>query len=268
MLTPKVIVITGVSSGIGRAAAEMLSKLGHQVFGTVRSISKTQPVPGVQLVEMDTCDDNSVQRAIQHIIDQAKRIDVFVNNAGVSLVGAVEETSVAEASSLLNTNVLGILRTTKAVLPHMRAQRSGRIVNVSSVLGFMPAPYMGVYAASKHAVEGLSESLDHEARQFGVRVVLVEPGFTKTNLGANSALVASMITAYYAERSRVLQSINESFSNAPGPEGVAETIIEAATGTWKMRRQPKGKASLLSKLRRFVPAGPFDSSLRKNFGLG
>jgi len=263
-----VVVITGVSSGIGRVTAERFSKRGNEVFGTVRSIAKTQPLPGVKLVEMDIRDDVSVQRGIQSIIDQATHIDVLVNNAGGFLVGAVEETSINEAASLLDTNVLGLLRTTKAVLQHMRARGSGRIINVSSVLGFLPAPYMGIYAASKHAVEGLSESLDHEVRQFGIRVVLVEPAFTRTNLNASSPQTASTITAYDAERGRVVQAIDKIIGSAPEPDGVADTIIEAATGAWKMRRTPAGKASLLRKLRRFMPAGPVDSSLRKDFGLG
>jgi len=268
MSNSKVVVVTGVSSGIGRAAAEKLVNRGCRVFGTVRNITKAQPLAGVELVEMDIRDDASVRRGIQTIIERANRIDVLVNNAGVALLGAVEETSIAEATSLFNTNVLGILRTAKAVLPYMRDQRSGRIVNVSSVLGFLPAPYMGLYAASKHAVEGLSESLDHEVRQFGIRVVLVEPSFTRTTLGAHSSQAAATIPAYDAERGRALQAINSSITNGPEPDSVANEIVEAVFAAWRMRRQPKGKAALFSKLRRFMPAGPVDSSLRKEFGLG
>ena len=143
MSNSKVVVVTGASSGIGRATAEKFAKQGCQVFGTVRSIAKTKPLPGVELVEMDIRDDASVQLGIQSVIARAKRIDVLVNNAGVTIVGAVEETSTAEAASLFDTNLFGILRTVQAVLPHMRAQGDGRIVNVSSVLGFLPAPYMG-----------------------------------------------------------------------------------------------------------------------------
>ena len=129
------------------------------------------------------------------------------------------ETSIAEAQSLLDTNVLGILRTTQAVLPHMRKQGSGRIVNVSSVVGFLPAPYMGLYSASKHAVQGMSETLDHEARQFGIRVTLVEPSFTRTpDLNAPHAM------------SRTGQN-----------HGVARTIIETALGRWRMRHTPAGQ---------------------------
>jgi NAD(P)-dependent dehydrogenase (short-subunit alcohol dehydrogenase family) len=262
-----VVVITGVSSGIGRAAAEKFAKLGCRVFGTVRSIDKTPPLLGVELIEMDVREDASVQRAIKFIIDQAGRISVLVNNAGMSMLGAVEETSVSEAASLFDINVFGVLRTTHAVLPHMRAQRRGRIVNISSVLGFLPAPYMGLYSASKHAVEGLSETLDHEVRQFGIRVTLVAPAYTRTNLDANSPQASLTIADYDRERAIAARAVAHSINGAPGPDGVADTIVDAALGPWRMRRTPAGQASLLSKLRRFMPAGPVDASLRKALGL-
>lgn len=268
MSTSKVIFVTGVSSGIGRATAERFARQGHAVFGSVRSLEKSQPVQGVEFVEMDVRDETSVHRAVHSIMAKAKRIDVLVNNAGGTMLGAVEETSVAEAQTLFDTNVFGALRTSKAVLPHMRAQGSGRIVNVSSVLGFLPAPYMGLYSASKHALEGLSETLDHEVRNLGVRVVLVEPSYTKTNLDLNAPQAQSKIPAYDVDRDLVAQAIVKSVQKAPAPDAVAATIVEAALGEWRMRRTPKGEASLLSKLRRFMPAGPVDSSLRKTFGLG
>lgn len=263
-----VVLVTGVSSGIGRVAAEKFAKRGCQVFGTVRSIAKTKPLSSVEFIEMDVCDDVSVQRAIASIIAQAGRIDVLVNNAGMTMLGAIEETAPREAASLFDTNVFGILRTTQAVLPHMRAQRSGRIVNVSSVLGFLPAPYMGLYSASKHAVEGLSETLDHEVRQFGIRVTLVEPHYTKTNLETNMPHADVKIAAYDRERGLVSRANVDNMNGAPEPDSVAGTIVEAALGAWRMRRTPPGQASLLSKLRRFMPAGPVDSSLRESFGLG
>ena len=268
MSKSKVVVVTGVSSGIGRAAAMQFAQQGCRVFGTVRNTAKAHAIPNVTLVEMDIRDEMSVESGIQTIIAQAQRIDVLVNSAGVTLLGATEETSIAEAQALFDTNVLGILRTTQAVLPHMREQGSGRIVNVSSVLGFLPAPYMGLYSASKHAVEGLSETLDHEVRKFGIRVALVEPSFTKTNLDINAPQTASRIPAYDSERNVVSQAIQKNVQKAPQPDEVASTIVEAALGAWKMRRTPKGEASLLRKLRRFMPAGPVDSGLRKTFGLG
>lgn len=262
-----VVMITGVSSGIGRATAERFQALGYQVFGTVRHPAQAQPMAGVTLLSMDVRDEDSVQAAIREVIARSQRIDVLVNNAGISVVGAVEETSLDEAVALLDTNVLGILRTVKAALPHMRGRRAGRIINIGSVLGFLPAPYMGVYSAAKHAVEGLSESLDHEVRQFGIRVVVIEPAFTRTQLGSNSPLTVQAIADYATERQQVWQAVNKNIATGPGPEGVVDAIVAAATGPWRMRRTPKGMASLLSKLRRFMPFGPVDASLRKSFGL-
>ncbi len=267
MSNSKVVVITGVSSGIGRAAAVKFAKRGCRVFGTVRNTAKAQSIPGVVLVEMDIRDEASVQHGIQTIIAEAKHIDVLVNSAGVTLLGSTEETSIAEAQSLFDTNVFGILRTTQAVLPHMREQRSGRIVNISSVLGFLPAPYMGLYSASKHAVEGMSETLDHEVRKFGIRVALVEPSFTKTNLDLNAPHATSHLSAYDGERNDVYRAIEKNVQKAPAPDEVASTIVDAALGAWKMRRTPKGEASLLAKLRRFMPAGPVGAGIRKTFGL-
>ncbi|WP_269436259.1 SDR family NAD(P)-dependent oxidoreductase [Ralstonia pseudosolanacearum] len=164
---------------------------------------------------MDIRDEASVQQGIETIISTGQRIDVLVNSAGVTLLGATEETSIAEAQALFDTNVFGILRTTQAALPHMRAQRSGRIINISSVLGFLPAPYMGLYSASKHAVEGMSETLDHEVRKFGIRVVLVEPSFTKTSLDINAPHAASKVSAYDASAASFLRRFKK-MSNKPG----------------------------------------------------
>ncbi|MFM2067813.1 MAG: hypothetical protein RLZZ584_2722 [Pseudomonadota bacterium] len=267
MSSAQVVFVTGVSSGIGRTAASRFAQRGCTVFGSVRDARRAEPIPGATLVEMDVRDADSVRRAVATIVGQAGRIDVLVNNAGGTMVGSVEETSVAEAQTLFDTNVFGILRTIQAVLPHMRAQRSGRIINVSSVLGFLPAPYMALYSASKHAVEGLSESLDHEVRGFGIRVVLVEPSYTKTNFDLNAPQAAQPIGAYDTDRDRVSRAVVASVRKAPEPDGVAATIVDAALGSWAMRHTPRGEASLLRKLRRFMPAAPVDASLRKNFGL-
>lgn len=263
----KVVLVTGVSSGIGLASAAKFVAQGCRVFGSVRHLAKAQPIPGVELVEIDVRDDASVQQGIRAVIAQAQRIDVLVNNAGVTLLGATEETSIAEAKTLFDTNLFGVLRMTNATLAHMREQGGGRIVNVSSVLGFLPAPYMALYSASKHALEGLSETLDHEVRQFGIRVALVEPSYTKTNLDANAPRAACALPAYDKERSIVSLAIEKNVQKGPSPDRVADTIVDAALGAWKMRHTPKGEASLLAKLRRFMPAGPVDKGMRKSFGL-
>lgn len=267
MTTSKIVLVTGVSSGIGRATAEQFAGRGCIVFGTVRDLGRAEPLRGVTLVEMDVRDSESVRRAVAEIIGRAGRLDVLVNNAGVNLTGAVEETSMAEALALFDTNVFGAMRVIQALLPHMRQQRGGRIVNISSVLGFLPAPYMALYSASKHAIEGLSESLDHELRQFGVRVTLVAPAYARTSLEANSPVAKDTLAAYDRERETVAAAVARDINRAPAPDGVAATVVDAALGKWRMRATPAGQASLLGKLRRFMPSALVDASLRKQFGL-
>src|SRR5262245_48388810 len=168
--TSRVALITGASSGIGRATAELMATRGHRVFGGVRAPATTRPLAGVELVPLDVRDEASAKACVDAVCSRAGRIDVLINNAGVNLVGAVEETSISQAQALFDTNVIGVLRMVRAVLPGMRRQGTGLIVNISSIVGFIPAPFMGVYASTKHAIEGLSESLDHEVRAFGIRV--------------------------------------------------------------------------------------------------
>ncbi|HEX5361846.1 MAG TPA: oxidoreductase [Fluviicoccus sp.] len=265
--TTKVVIVTGVSSGIGKVTAEKFVERGCVVFGTVRNVGKAEHIRGVELVEMDVGNEESVKRAVQSVIARAGRIDVLVNNAGVSLLGSVEESTIKEAEDLFDTNFFGVLRTMQAVLPQMRTQGSGRIVNVSSVLGLLPAPYMGIYAASKHAVEGISETLDHEVRRFGIRVTLVEPAYTRTNLDINAPRTRERISAYSAERDQVERKIAANVNGAPEPDSVAETILTAALGKWRIRRAVSGQAAMLSFLRRFMPAAPVDAGIRKDFGL-
>jgi NAD(P)-dependent dehydrogenase (short-subunit alcohol dehydrogenase family) len=161
-LKNKTTLVTGVSSGIGREIAQLLTERGARVFGTARDPKSAQPIPGVEIVRMDVTDDASVSEAVQGIVRKAGPAQILVNNAGYALTGALEETSLEEARQQFETNFFGVLRVTNAVLPEMRQAGHGRIVNISSVVGFIPAPFMGMYAASKHAIEGYTETLDHE----------------------------------------------------------------------------------------------------------
>jgi NAD(P)-dependent dehydrogenase (short-subunit alcohol dehydrogenase family) len=164
MKQQKVVLVTGVSSGIGRATATALAAAGFRTFGTMRDATKVSQQPRrVELVPLDVRDADSIRSAVKTVLERAGRIDVLVNNAGIALIGSSEETSIEEAQQLFETNFFGVLRLTQQLLPVMRSQGSGRIINISSIVGFLPAPYMAVYAASKHAIEGYSESLDHEA---------------------------------------------------------------------------------------------------------
>ncbi|ADU15287.1 oxidoreductase [Asticcacaulis excentricus] len=267
MFNDKVIVITGASSGIGEATAHLLAQKGFRVFAGARRAPTSPPVPNLEFGVLDVTNDASVENFINWVLREAGRIDVLINNAGVSLVGPVEKTSIKEAQGLFDTNVFGPFRLMRAVLPTMREAGQGLIINISSVLGFLPAPFMGVYASSKHALEGLSESLDHEVREFNVRVVLVEPSFTKTNLDTNSAQVSEGFGAYESQVSATLKAVIAQIKSAPAPISVARKILSVITGPYKMREPADGTAKLLSRLRRFMPAGAVDRSLRKSFGL-
>jgi NAD(P)-dependent dehydrogenase (short-subunit alcohol dehydrogenase family) len=262
----RVVLITGASSGIGRATAELLAARGHRVFGGVRIPAMTLPFAGVELVPLDVRDEVSVKACVEKVGSRAGRIDVLVNNAGVNLVGAVEETSISQAQALFDTNVIGVLRMMQSVLPGMRARGAGLIVNISSILGFIPAPFMGVYASTKHAIEGLSESLDHEVRTFGIRVVLIEPHYTRTNLDASAAQAEGRIDAYAPMRQRTAAAITHSTNTAPEPKLVAEEVLRSIEGPYRMRR-PVGQAVRLSWLRRLLPVRLFEPGLRKAYAL-
>jgi NAD(P)-dependent dehydrogenase (short-subunit alcohol dehydrogenase family) len=262
----RVVLITGASSGIGRTTAELLAGRGHRVFGGVRAPATARPLAGVELVPLDVRDGASVKACVEGVRSRAGRIDVLINNAGVNLVGAVEETSIGQAQALFDTNVFGVLRMIQAVLPGMRHQCAGLIVNISSILGFLPAPFMGVYASTKHAIEGLSESLDHEVRAFGIRVVLIEPHYIRTNLDANAVQAEGRIDAYAPQRRRTAAVITRNTNTAPEAKVVAEEVLRAIEGPFRMRR-PIGQAALLSWLRRLLPARLFEPSLRKAFAL-
>src|SRR6266516_5697626 len=145
LLKNKTTLVTGVSSGIGREIAQLLGQRGARVFGTVRNPQSASPIPGVEIVRMDVTDDSSVNEAVQNIVQKAGPIQYLVNNAGYSFMGALEETSIEEARQQFETNLFGVLRVTNSVMPGMRQQGYGRIVNISSVLGLLPAPYMGIY---------------------------------------------------------------------------------------------------------------------------
>jgi NAD(P)-dependent dehydrogenase (short-subunit alcohol dehydrogenase family) len=266
-LSNKTTLVTGVSSGIGREIALLLAEQGARVFGTVRNSQSQGSLRGVELVRMEVTDDYSVSEAVRSIVQKAGPVQFLVNNAGSSFIGALEETSVAEARQLFETNFFGVLRVTNAVLPEMRQQGHGRIVNISSVLGFLPAPYWGIYAASKHAMEGYTETLDHEIRRFGVRALLVEPAYTRTNLSGNTKSAKITLEAYAEERKRVTAMTLQNIERGDDPRMVAKAVWNALTARRPRLRYPVGKGVTLSLMRRFVPAGVFDRSFRKQTQL-
>jgi NAD(P)-dependent dehydrogenase (short-subunit alcohol dehydrogenase family) len=266
-LNGKVALVTGVSSGIGRETAQLLTERGLRVFGTVRNQQPGGAIAGVEFVRMDVTNDRSVTDGVKAVLERAHRIDVLVNNAGYSLAGGLEETSLEEARQQLETNFFGVLRVTHTILPVMRRQRYGRIVNISSMLGLLPGPYRGIYAASKHALEGYTETLDHEVRAFGVRAVLVEPVFTKTNIGRNEKSVLTALDAYADQRKRVEEVIRQRITHGEEPRAVAEVVYHALSVASPRLHYPVGEGVTLNRLHRFVPPRMFDRAFRKQFQL-
>ena len=265
--TRPVAIVTGASGGIGEATARALQAAGYRVFGTYRRPPATRS-PGIEYLACDVTSDESVQTAVGQVLAKAGRIDLLVNNAGVGLVAGAEESSLEQAKSLFDVNLFGVFRMTKAVLPTMRRQGSGRIVNISSVMGLIPAPFMALYAASKHALEGYSESLDHEIRATGVRVVLVEPAYTRTSFEGNVYQADQQLDVYQSARTNAEGVLRDEMKTADTPELVANAVVKAATEVNPNRRYAAGRmARQVSLLRRFVPASAFDKSLRKQMRL-
>lgn len=267
MTTNTVALVTGVSSGIGRETAQLLAEHDARVFGTVRDLRRASPIARVELIAMDVNDDGSVSEAVRSVLEKAGKIDMLINNADYSLAGGLEETSVEEARQLFETNFFGVLRVTQAVLPSMRRHGYGRIVNISSMLGLLPGPYRGIYAASKHALEGYTETLDHEVRAFGIRAVLVEPVYTKTKITKNEKSVQAAIPAYADQKQRVTEIIEQETANGDDPYDVAEVVYDAASAKSPRLRYPVGEGVMFSRLRRFVPSRIFESIFRKRFQL-
>jgi short-subunit dehydrogenase len=262
-----VAIVTGSTTGIGAATARALQSAGYLVFGTYRKLPASR-IAGVDYVACDVTSDEAVGAAVREVLAKAGRVDLLVNNAGVGLVGAAEESSLEQAKSIFEVNLFGAIRMTKAVLPPMRQQRSGRIVNISSVLGLIPSPFSALYASSKHAIEGYSESLDHEVRGTGIRVVLVEPAYTRTAFESNVLVADQKHDHYGLARANAEAVMRAVMTTADPPDVVAQAVVTAATAANPRLRYTAGRvAKKVSLLRRFVPASAFDKSLRKQLQM-
>jgi NAD(P)-dependent dehydrogenase (short-subunit alcohol dehydrogenase family) len=262
--TEQVALVTGASSGIGEAAAHELLGAGFTVYGTGRKSLAGEKRDGIVFLPLDVTNDESVAAVVREVLERSGRIDVLVNNAGFGTAGAAEESSVEQARALFETNLFGAMRMTRAVLPQMREQGSGRVINVSSVLGFVPAPFGALYAASKHAIEGYSESMDHEVREYGVRVLLVEPGYTRTSFDTNLVPADEPLPVYARRREVADVLLVEAVKAGDEASVVGEAIVAAATDSRPKLRYPAGTlARRVSKLRRYAPSAMFDRQIRK-----
>ncbi|MEH2613288.1 oxidoreductase [Bradyrhizobium sp. AZCC 1693] len=264
----KVALVTGASSGIGEATAERLAKAGYKVYGTSRRGAQAGK-RSFEMLPLDVTSDESVEAAVSEVMRRDGRIDLLVNNAGFGVAPAgAEESSIDQARSIFETNFFGLIRMTRAVVPHMRRQGSGRIINIGSVLGFLPMPYGALYAATKHAVEGYSESLDHELRTRGIRVSVIEPAYTKTPFDANFMEPDARLDEYREARAGVNTRVQEVMATAEPPGVVADTVLTAANAARPKVRYAAGRlAKRLRFLRRFAPAGLVDAGIRKDLRL-
>ena len=263
-----VALVTGASSGIGEATAQRLAAAGFKVYGTSRRPGPAAP-GSFEMLELDVTSDASVDAAVAQVQRSHGRIDVLVNNAGFGVApAAAEESSIDQARAIFETNFFGLIRVTRAVVPHMRRRRSGRVINIGSVLGFLPMPYGALYSATKHAVEGYSESLDHELRTRGVRVSVVEPAYTKTQFDVNFLAPDSQLEEYREARAHLGTVLKGAMAAADEPDVVAEVVLEAATADHpKLRYTAGGLANRMRLLRRFAPSGLLDAGIRKDLRL-
>ena len=275
-MSNRVALITGASSGIGEATALQLLTAGYTVFGAARRVDRMAALAeaGVQVLAMDVTDDASMADGVRNILEQTGRIDVLVNNAGFGSYGALEDVPMVDARYQFEVNLFGLARLTQLVLPTMRRQRSGRIINISSVGGKIYEPLGGWYHATKFAVEGLSDSLRLELAPFGIQVVVIEPGAIRTEWGGIAAdnLRKTSGTGVYAKQAEKIASVFSSADNNPRlgspPSVIADAIEKAATAKRpRIRYVAGGGAKPMLFVRRLLPDRAFDRVIRAVFGV-
>jgi NADP-dependent 3-hydroxy acid dehydrogenase YdfG len=223
----KVAFITGGTSGIGKAICTYLASKGVIVYGSGRKVENGSKLDTFKLVRCDVTSDDSVKKAVQYIIEQEGKIDLLVNNAGIGMAGSIEDSEIEEIRNIFNTNVAGTLRTCKAVLPQMRKQKSGLIINISSVGGLMGLPYRGIYSSSKSSVELISEAMSMEVMKYGIKVVLIEPGEFKTSINQNRKVSAKALDSVYkADFDRIHEIINHEVDNGQNPFKIGKLVYK------------------------------------------
>jgi NAD(P)-dependent dehydrogenase (short-subunit alcohol dehydrogenase family) len=264
-----VVLLTGCSTGFGELAALTFADLGHHVFATMRTPGKSERLnqrADIAQLALDVCDDTSVRAAVAAVVARAGGIDILVNNAGIEVFGAVHLLSDDELTRQFDTNVYGVVRMARAVVPHMLAAGSGAIVNVGSVAGLVGAPYGGLYAASKHAVEALTEAMHFELSASGIRVCVVEPGQFATALGSNSTYAVAMHdgTPEHDRWQRYREAQRRLVNGDPAdPQLVADVIVRAAIERPGQLRHPVGSdADLVVGAKRSMSFEDFDAAMR------
>src|SRR3984885_12916258 len=267
----RVVLVTGASSGIGLACATHLAGRGFRVYGTSRrAASASAHLGNVTMLTADVTDDRSVERAVAAVLEREGRLDIVVNNAGMGIAGPVENTSIEEAKRQLDVNFFGAFRVCRAVLPAMRSQRGGYIVNIGSIGGLVAIPYQAMYSASKFALEGFSESLRMEVRPFGIRVVIIEPGDHKTALTGNRRVEVMPGSPYGDSFQAALAKTAHDEQNGPGPEQIARLLHRVVNQRNPRLRYTIGPTAQRAAvwLKRLTPYSLVEYVMRTYYGLG
>jgi len=268
MAEQRVVLVTGASSGVGQATGRLLVQNGYRVLGTSRNPGKGGGAEGVTMLPLDVCSDDSVAACMKAVSGLTDHLDILVNNAGYELAGALEEVSLEEARDQFETNFFGPMRMVKAVLPGMRRRKQGQIINVTSLAGLSPIPFMGIYSASKFALEGYTEALRLEVQPFNIRVSQIEVGFLKTPMMNHRRVAAGPIAEYDPWRRRAFDAISAFEEKGPGGELVAETVLRiAASPNPRLRYVVGQQAKLVTSLRWFLPESLLEGGVRRTFRL-
>lgn len=267
----KVILITGASSGIGYDAAETLARQGHRVYAAARRLERMEPLKslGVQVIRMDVTDEESMQEGVRKVIQSEGRIDVLVNNAGYGFFGAIETVPMEDARRQLEVNVFGLARLTQLVLPHMRKQGSGRIINTSSIAGKMVFYMGGWYNVTKYSVEAFSDALRMEMKPFGIDVVMIEPGAIKTDWGiiaAKHLKESSAGSAYETVGTQWADNMDWFYKTnlLSSPQVITKAISQAVNSRHPKARYCRGRFSIIGRLAHaLMPARWWDATMRQ-----
>ena len=265
----RIILVTGASSGIGLAIARFLSEKGETVLGTSRGANHGDKLEKFSLVQMDITKEDSVKSAVQFILQKHGRLDVVVNNAGTGFNGAVEDVTNDEVLSNFNLNVLGAWNVCRAVLPVMKKQKSGYIINVSSVAGRTGLPFRSVYSSTKHALEAMSESLSMEVKRWGINVCIVEPSEFRTSIIENRGSASQVSNDYKHDFDRIVEQINRGVSDSPEPVAMGECIYNIINNPKpKLRYVVANRTARLSiLLKKILPGRMYERLVMKHYGM-
>lgn len=229
----KVVLVTGASSGIGQAIAQTLMEKGYKVYGTSRSVNDESIIKSkngsgfLKMISLDVSSEESIKNAIAYILQREITIDILINNAGNGIAGSVEDTTTEEAYYQFDTNFFGVHRMCRSVLPKMREQQSGLIINISSVAGLISVPFQSMYSASKYAVEALTEALRIEVKSFGIKVSMVEPGDTKTGFTAKRVYTKASSNSIYTEKfMKAIKTMEHDEQNGPSPKILVDAVLK------------------------------------------